>query len=270
MVARRPNAELQVSWTDAGAGFWGWDGGRSVPADRVRRLAGEVLGSWWATRVADTGSGVVALPGHDPLYVSMLTADPRSVVDLMADRYPTRRWTPSVRWLHACVALAVDAAVTGLILPSLETTGLRWRARWEMLDHPAIEARLERLTETMPPVVVAAGSADARVIIDLLADAACRRSLGNTGWKPPLTRSRATPVVAVRRVTTGLTDDTGIVPCETPRHEATFATLSAAMAEVRTTAEGSVPLGSRGRLEPAPPGEPADPSPEAGSRAISR
>ena len=81
---------LQVTWTDDGASFWGWEHGRSVPGDQLRRLAGGVLGSWWATREADLESVVVPVPDHDVLHATALTASPRLVVDLMADRYPTQ------------------------------------------------------------------------------------------------------------------------------------------------------------------------------------
>ncbi len=249
-MARRSNAELQVVWTDQGAAFWAWDSGTGLPGEQVRRIAGEVLGSWWAAREAELESVMVTVPDQDPLHVSALLATPRTVVDILADRYPTRAWTPSVRWLHAAVALGIDAAVTGLVLPSLETTGLRWRAQWELLDHAGVERRIERLVEAIPPVLMAAGTADARRIIDEIADAVCRRGLAGSGWRPKLPRSRSASVVALRRVTAALADDAGTVESETPRHEATVATISAAMAEVRGLAEGSVPLTSFGRLEP--------------------
>ncbi len=254
-MRRRATASLQVTWTVGGAAFWGWERGRGLPGDRLRRLAGGVLGSWWAGREATLEPVVVALP-DDVLHVSALVAPPRTVVDLLADRWPTRAWTPSVRWLHSVISLGIDAAVAGLVLPSLETTGLRWRASWSLVDHPAVEERIQRLVATMPPVVMAGGPADARQIVDQAADAVCRRALSASGWKPPLPRSRSSHVVALRRVTSGLTDADGIVVGDTARHEATLAELSSAMSEVRSLAEGSVPLTSRGRLEPGEPDEP--------------
>ena len=247
---------LQVTWTDDGAAFWGWEHGHSLPGDQLRRLAGGVLGSWWATREADLESVVVPVPDHDVLHATALVASPRLVVDLMADRYPTQAWSPSLRWLHGVASLCIDAAVTGLILPTLETTGLRWHAGWELIDHPSLDVRIDRLLETVPPVVLASSSADARAIIDRLADASCRRALSASQWKPPLPRSRSAHVVAARRVATGLSDEGGVVVGENERHESTFAVLSSAMSDVRSMAEGSTPLASRGRLEPREPGEP--------------
>ena len=256
MARRTTTASLQVTWTGEGAAFWGWDRGRALPGDQLRRLGGEILGTWWAVREADIDPIVVRVPDHDPLHASGLIASPTTAVEVMADRYPTRLWSPSVRWLHAAVALAVDAAVTGLILPTLETTGLRWHAGWELLDHAAVEERIERLLETMPPVMVAAGTADGRAILDQLADAACRRGLAASGWRPSLPRSRTADVVALRRVTTALAGARGQVDVETQRHEGVVATLSSAMSEVRGQAEGAMPLMSRGRLEPGDPDEP--------------
>lgn len=255
-MRRRNAASLQLTWTPEGPAFWVWDSGRSVPGDQLRRVAGEVLGSWWAGREASIEPIVVTIPDHDVLYASALLASTREAVDLMADRYPSGSWSASMRWLHAASSLAIDAAVTGLVLPTLETTGLRWRAGWELIEHGAVEERIERLTETMPPVVIAASPTDAREIIDRLADAACRRGLSQSGWKPPLPRSRTAHVVATRRVTTALADGGGIVVGDNERHEATFAELSAGMSEIRSMAEGATPLTSRGRLEPGDQDEP--------------
>jgi hypothetical protein len=255
-VLRRSDASLQLTWTPEGAAFWGWASGRSVPGDQLRRVAGEVLGSWWAGREATLEPIVVTIPDHDILHASALVAPPRVVVDLMADRYPSSSWSASMRWLHASASLAIDAAVAGLVLPTLETTGLRWRAGWELIDHGDIEDRIERLAETMPPVVIASSPSDAREVIDRLADAACRRGLAQSGWKPPLPRSRTAHIVATRRVTTALADGGGIVVGDNERHEATFAELSAGMSEIRSIAEGSTPLTSRGRLEPGDEDQP--------------
>ncbi|MGI9622069.1 MAG: DEAD/DEAH box helicase [Acidimicrobiales bacterium] len=248
-------ASLQVTWTKQGAAFWGWEQGVGLPGDKLRRLAGAQMGSWWATREADLEPIVVAVPDHDVLHVSGLLASPRVVLDLMADRYPTSSWSPSARWLHGACSLAIDAAVTGLILPNLETTGLRWRAGWALIDHPSLDHRIDTLLEVLPPVVVAGGTIDGRGIIDQLADAACRRGLVAASWKPPLPRSRSAHVVATRRVTTALTDNVGVVVGENERHEATFAQLSGHFSELRSLAEGSTPLTSRGRLEPGDPDE---------------
>lgn len=247
---------LQVTWTRGGPAFWGWDGRRAMPGDTLRRLGGSVLGSWWATKEAEIEPIVVTIPDHDVLHTSALVASPRMFVDLMADRYPTKVWSPSLRWLHAASSLVVDAAVSGLIIPALETTGLRWRADWQLIDHPGLDDRVDRLLEILPPVVVAGGSSDGRAIVDDLADAVCRRALGASAWKPPLPRSRSAHVVATRRVTTGLSDGSGLVVGDNERHESTLAQLSGHLSEVRSLAEGATPLASRGRLEPGDPDEP--------------
>ena len=95
---RRSAATLHLTWTSEGAAFWGWENGRGVPGDQLRRLAGQILGSWWATREADLEPVVVTIPDHDVLHVSALIAPPRVAIDLMADRYPGGAWSPSMRW----------------------------------------------------------------------------------------------------------------------------------------------------------------------------
>jgi hypothetical protein len=249
-------ATLQVTWTNSGAAFWGWEAGRAVPGDALRRLAGGYVGTMWSTREASLEPIAVSIPGRDPLHVSALIAEPRTITDIFVDRYPTRRWSASLRWLHAAASFSVDAAVAGLALPSLETTGLRWRARWELAAVDAVEDRLEQLVATMPPVIAAGGAFDPRTIVADLVDATCRRALSAPAWRPPLPRSRNASVVALRRVTTGLADPAGMVVGETERHEGTFATLSSAFSEVRSRSEGSMPVACRGRLEPGEPDEP--------------
>ncbi len=227
-----------------------------MPGDQLRRVAGRVLGPSWTAREAELGTVTVALPDGDDVHAPALVGDPCAVVDLLIDRYPTASWSPSMRWLHAVVTFVVDAAVSGLILPTLDTTGLRWQARWELLDTAEVDERVASLLETMPQVLVAASSRDGRAIIEDCADAACRRALRAAGWRPPLPRSRTAPVVAIRRITTGLTDETAIVVGETDRHEAAFATVSSAMSDTRRLAEGSTPIGCRGRLTPGDADEP--------------
>ncbi len=250
-------ASLQVTWTKAGAAFWGWDDGRSLSGEELRRLATGFLGMWWATREADLDTVTVVVPDQDALHATALVAPPAMVVDLFVDRYPTARWSASLRWLHSAVVLAVDVAVAGLALPALETTGLRWQARWELVETPPVQERLDALVAAMPPVVVAGGGADGRAIMAELVDAACRRGLASAGWRPPLPRSRQAHVVALRRVTSGLSDGSGLVVGESERHEGTFATLSAAFSEVRSRVEGSASIGCRGRLVPG--GDPDEP-----------
>ena len=146
MVGRQ-SAKLQCTWTGDGAAFWGWDEGGALPGEAVRRLASTTLGSWWAGREASLVPVAIDVPDHDIVHLSALSAPARTVVDLLADRYPSKVWTPSMRWMHGAVSLAIDAAITGLILPALETTGLRWNARWQLIDHPAVEARIARLVD---------------------------------------------------------------------------------------------------------------------------
>ena len=256
MPVQLPAATLQATWTPSGAAFWAWDQVSTVPGDKLRRLAGPILGSWWTGREADLEAVVVTVPEHDQLHASALVASPSKVVELLAGRYPTRNWSPSVRWLHAATSVAVDAAVSGLVLPTLETTGLHWEARWELVDNGAVEQRIDGLSEAMPPVVVAASTADAREIVETLADAACRRALKASSWKPRLPRSRTASAVALRRVATALVSEGGAVDAETEHHEAMVACLSAAMSEVRSLSEGAVPLTTRGRLIPGDSEEP--------------
>ena len=247
--------------------LWGWDGDTASTGIDLRKLLLRDLGRWDRQQPALRPATIV-LGDDSVIQPTTYALDGATIVELLAERYPPKSWSPSLRWFHAAVGVAVLATATGRVVPSLHTAGLRWRAGWHLLDDPGLDPALRRLDATMPPVVqaVRTNAGPVRVlagaVVQAFADAVARDALAQEGWRPPLDRSRSTSVVALRRVCVGLTTDP-IVVGDNDRHEATFATLGAALSEVRSRAEGAAPIACQGRLVPPPPaaqdeGDPGD------------
>ena len=158
--------------------------------------------------------------------------------------------------------LAIEIAASGRILPALRTAGLRWRADWLPLRDDVVEDIVSSLAESAPPVLLAASGRSAidqvRSLVDHLVDAACRFALTEEDWRPPLPRTRASTVVALRRITTALVKPDAIFLGESVAHEAAFAEWSTQLSAQASRAVGGPEVSLQGRLEPpvAESGEP--------------
>ena len=177
-------------------------------------------------------------------------ADPSEVVQLLASKYPTTRWSPSLRWLHEAVELSIDLIVNGYVLPELEIEGLHWKASWDCINNPAVAEQIEHLEKSKPPVITPTKSASTYSIIQHLTDAGCRTGLKYSGWKPTFPRSRKSSVTALRRFMGGLYDPIGNIEADTEQHEITFLKISSDLGHVKACLEGSPSIKCRGRLIP--------------------
>ncbi|MED5265440.1 MAG: hypothetical protein VYA88_04785, partial [Actinomycetota bacterium] len=101
-----------------------------MPSRSLRRLAAAFLGNQWSTRDARVDTFDLEIPGYGKTSVGGLIAEPSEVVQLLASKHPTSRWSPSLRWLHASVELSIDLVVSGYVIPELENDGLHWKASW--------------------------------------------------------------------------------------------------------------------------------------------
>ena len=177
-------------------------------------------------------------------------ADPSEVVQLLASKYPTTRWSPSLRWLHEAVELSIDLIVNGYVLPELEIEGLHWKASWDCINNPAVAEQIEHLEKSKPPVITPTKSASTYSIIQHLTDAGCRTGLKYSGWKPTFPRSRKSSVTALRRFMGGLYDPIGNIEADTEQHEITFLKISSDLGHAKARLEGSPSIKCRGRLIP--------------------
>ncbi|MEC7923872.1 MAG: DEAD/DEAH box helicase [Actinomycetota bacterium] len=179
-----------------------------------------------------------------------MIADPTEVVELLANRHSTSRWSPSLRWLQSAVELSIDLIVNGYVLPELETDGLNWKASWKFITDPVVSDQIEKLERLRPPVVISSQETTTKIIVQYLVDAACRTALKHSGWKPTFPRSRKSSVTAFRRLMAGLYDPNGQIEADTEQHDLTFLKLSSDLGHTRARLEGTPDIKSRGRLVP--------------------
>ena len=179
-----------------------------------------------------------------------LIADSSEVVQLLASKHPTSRWSPSLRWLHAAVELSLDLVVNGYVIPELEIEGLHWKASWGFISDPVVVAQIEQLEKSKPPVIASSLGVSTYSIVQHLADAACRIGLKYSGWKATFPRSRKASVTALRRVMAGLYDPIGNIEADAEQHELVFLKISSDLGKVKSHLEGVPSVNCRGRLIP--------------------
>ncbi|MCP5025291.1 MAG: DEAD/DEAH box helicase [Actinomycetia bacterium] len=204
-------------------------------------------------------SAVVAL--ETPLgqrVVEVTTLELTSLGDLLVWRSAGAGWSSSLRWLHALTSLAARAAASGRALPMLRTRGLRWQARWAVIEDATLTAALDELTDFTPPVLLAASPRPAREqvgeLFTRLVDSVARAALVDVEWKPSLPRSRSAAVVATRRAMHALRDTDDIFVGDTSHQELVISSISSTLSDHRSTIEGAPAVSFRGRLVPPAPG----------------
>lgn len=221
-----------------------------MPSRSLRRLAAAFLGNQWATRDARADTFDLEIPGYGKTSVGGLIAEPSDVVQLLASKHPTSRWSPSLRWLHASVELCIDLIVSGYVIPELENDGLHWKASWGCITDSVVSTHIEKLEQFKPPVVVSSAEVSALSVVQTFVDASCRIGLKYSGWKPSFPRTRNSSVTALRRIMAGLYDPIGHIEADTEQHEITFLKVSSDLGHVKAHLEGSPSIKCRGRLLP--------------------
>jgi len=113
--------------------------------------------------------------------VPALGLGPDAALDLLLALAGDPSTTASLRCLAEAAKLALELVAGGRVLPSLESDGMRYSARWRVSPEPEDLRRLRLLAAAMPPVCRAAapGRRSAAALLDDLvaavADAAARR-----------------------------------------------------------------------------------------------
>ncbi len=259
-----PPGSLQLTWFGDAPGVW-IDHAEAHIRD-VQQTAVGLLGPEIRTGLGDR---LADRDLHDTLgpapmaSVRATTIDLVRLIDSLLRRRPAPSWSPSVSWFHHATLVAVEIAHSRRILPKIRTAGLRWRAEWAPILDPIVEEVYADLLAATPPVVLAGSGKPApsqiSVIMDHLVDAVCRAALAEEDWRPPLPRTRATNVVALRRVTTALSKPDAVFLGDSIAHEAAFAEWATLLSEYASISTGAPEVRLRGRLEPPPIDEAASP-----------
>ena len=255
-----PPGSLHLTWFGTTPGLW-IDRPEATARD-VHQVAVDVIG-------ADVRS---ALAGHfttHPLFdeqaptpeIEAVEVDVINLVEAIVGRRPTPSWSASLGWLHHATMLAVETAASSRVMPQLRTAGLRWSAVWTPILDAPVETMLEDLTALAPSVVLAGSdkptASQVNRIFSSIVDALCRLGLDQSDWRPPLPRTRATGVVALRRIATALSNPDPIFLGDSVAHETAFAEWATQLSDYSHTTSGGPDVSLRGRLV-APAEDPGD------------
>ena len=103
----------------------------------------------------------------------------------------------SVSWLAAVAATARATVAAGLVTPCIRTDRDLLVARWVPLDDPVLDAALDELAASMPPICRPVPD-DPTTIADIhaaMVDGLARNRLADEGWRPELPTARAPATV---------------------------------------------------------------------------
>ena len=251
-----PAGALHATWLGDQIGLW-----IEHPEVQPRDIANVAIGVFGPDLRATIGErpqdvSLIEKMGSTPVMetVSALPVTVRPLAELMLPRSANQRWSPSISWLHHATLVATEIAVSGRAIPSLRTAGLRWRADWAAVADPEWEETVKQLADIVPPVMVAASEESVLdqviKITNALVDAVSRFALHEQDWRPPLPRTRAASVVALRRVTTAWSGPDSIFLADSVAHESAFANWSTQLAEYSSRVLGAPDVSLQGRLEP--------------------
>ena len=244
-----------MTWLGDRFGFW-VDDPHAEPRD-VRQLAIGIFGP-------DIRAGATERFEEYPLQetarsggidtASMIAVEPRILCAVLVRARPTANWSGSLSWLHDATLTAVEVITSGRFIPTIHTAGLRWRAEWDPLNDASIESAIEELILDAPAVVFSATdkpwSTQAMRLVESMVDGLCRFALDEADWRPPLPRTRASSVVALRRITGALSRQDSVFVGDSSAHEAAFAEWATQLSDYRSVTAGAPDVRLRGYLSP--------------------
>lgn len=250
-----PPGSLHATWLGDSLGLW--IDHPDASARDIHHVAIGIFGSDLRSSLPERVGqhALFANDGRPPFEsINAVSVDVRPIAEMLIHRAAGATWSPSISWLHRATLVAVEIAATGRVLPALRTAGLRWRADWLPIRDVQIDEQISALVAIAPPVILAGSDKPARAqvngIVDSLADAVCRMALRDEDWRPPLPRTRASTVVALRRITTALSKDDAVFLGDSVAHEAAFAEWSTQLSEFASVVVGAPEVALQGRLEP--------------------
>lgn len=250
-----PPGSLHATWLGESFGLW-----IDHPGAAARDIQHVALGVFGADLRPDLPEHIGQYPlfgrdGPAPVQsIDAVSVEARPLAELLVHRAAANSWSASIAWLHHATLAAVEIAASGRVLPALRTAGLRWRATWLPIRDLQIDDLISSLVELAPPVITAGSDKPARIqvsdIVDTLVDAVARMALRDEDWRPPLPRTRASTVVALRRITSALSKEDTVFLGDSVAHESAFAEWSTQLSEFASMVVGAPEVTLQGRLEP--------------------
>ena len=250
-----PTGALHVTWLGDRFGLW-VDDPHAEPRD-VRQLAIGIFGPDIRAAAAERFEQHALQESGRSAGIetaAMIPVDPRALCAVLIRARPSSSWSGSLSWLYDATLVAVEIAVTGRFMPTVHTAGLRWRAEWDPLADTSIEAAVDELIIDAPAVLFSAAdkpwSAQTMRLLETMVDGLCRFALDEAQWRPPLARTRASSVVALRRITSALSRQDSVFVGDSAVHEAAFAEWATQLSDYRSVTAGAPDVRLRGKLSP--------------------
>lgn len=251
-----PPGALHVTWLGDRFGLW-VDDSNAEPRE-VRQLAIGLFGPDIRSGATDHFEEHALASAFDgaggELRAKMIVVTPEALAPVLVRSRPAPTWSGSLSWLYDTTSTAVEIAVTGRFTPTVHTAGLRWRAEWDPIIDASIESAVEELLIDAPPVLFAAAdkpwTAQATRLLQALVDGLCRFALVEADWRPPLPRTRASSVVALRRITSALSRPDAVFLGDSRAHESAFADWATQLSDHRSVTSGAPDVRLRGQLSP--------------------
>jgi hypothetical protein len=205
LTRHRPPHVAQGTWRSGALHVWGWNG---IDTASMAWLYGgfRVLGddgtrTGWhdsPTSYGAIGRISIGLDGHPTLHASSVQLDAMGTAVWLSVLPDAPHLSDSIAWFARVAELARRTVTAGRIVPVVVEEGPFTVARWRPVTTDSIEATLDALATSMPPICAAGSSADATSMYGQLVDGIARSFLHQYGWKADLGRKRTARVQALR------------------------------------------------------------------------
>src|SRR6056297_2124653 len=158
----RPPYVAQGTWRSGTLHVWGWNGIDTAPMSwlysgfRDRDPDGTRSG-WHDSPISYGAIGRLSIdvPGRPVLHATAVQLDPMGATVWLSDLPDREYLSDSLHWFGALTTLARALSSTGRIVPVVADEGPFTVARWRPVLDPEIEAHLDRLATSMPPICIA-------------------------------------------------------------------------------------------------------------------
>ncbi|MBV1893726.1 MAG: DEAD/DEAH box helicase [Ilumatobacteraceae bacterium] len=201
----RPDFVAQGTWRSGALHVWGWNGIDTASMAWMyggfRKIGDDGMRTGWHDTPISYGAIgriMIDVPEQPTLHASSVQLDAMGTAVWLSDLPPADLLSDSLAWFARAAELARRAVSAGQILPVIVDEGLFTVGKWVPAATPQIDAALEALDKSMPPICVAGSSANATTIFAQLVDGIARSFLHQGGWKPDLGRQRKPEVQALR------------------------------------------------------------------------
>jgi hypothetical protein len=201
----RPAHVAQGTWRSGALHVWGWNGIDTAPMAWLyggfRHLdADGTRSGWHDTPVSYGAIGRISidLDGRPALHASSVQLDAMGTAVWLSELPGEPHLSDSLAWFARIAELARRTVSAGRITPVITEEGPFTVARWRPITTDSIDATLDALATSMPPICTAGSGVTAASIYAQLVDGIARAFLFQYGWKADLGRQRKPEAQALR------------------------------------------------------------------------